>query len=92
MYMQHVIGVNLGPPIAAEYKKDGHFQPVTKPKGTISLYPGHHPFSRRVRKVEKGTTDVLYAAVALYSNGSSSICGLARRWGGIRRSMVHYFE
>jgi hypothetical protein len=24
--------------------------------------------------------------------GSSSICGLARRWGGIRRSMVHYFE
>lgn len=63
MYMQHVIGVNLGPPIAAEYKKDGHFQPVTKPKGTISLYPSHHPFSRRVRKAEKGTTDVLYAAL-----------------------------
>jgi hypothetical protein len=39
-----------------------------------------------------GDLDVLVVAVALHLNGSSSICGLARRWGGIRRSMVHYFE
>jgi hypothetical protein len=25
-------------------------------------------------------------------NGSTSICGLASGWGGIRRSVVHYFE
>jgi AraC family transcriptional regulator len=63
MYTQHVIMVNLGPPITGEYRKGGNFQRVTKSKGTISLFPSHDPFFRRFRKAENGTADVLYVAL-----------------------------
>src|SRR5215475_12312827 len=48
MYMQHVIAVNIGPPISAQYRKDGRFLCVNKPLGAISLYPSQRPFFRRV--------------------------------------------
>jgi AraC family transcriptional regulator len=63
MYMQHVIAVNLGQPIAVEYKKGGRFQRVTKPRGAISLFPSQQPFFRRVAMGGHGAKDVLYMAL-----------------------------
>ena len=65
MYMQHVVALNLGPPITCEYKKNGRFQRMTKATGTIYLSPSHQPFhvSRRPNIDESGFADVLYVAL-----------------------------
>src|SRR6516165_9424476 len=41
MYLQHVIAINIGRPIACEFKKSGRFQRMCKSKGTICLSPSH---------------------------------------------------
>jgi AraC family transcriptional regulator len=63
MYIQHVLAVNVGPPITCEFKKDGRFQRVSKARGTIYLSPGHQPFVRRPKIDESWSADVLYVAL-----------------------------
>jgi hypothetical protein len=63
MYMQHVIDVNLGRSITAQYRKDGRFERVTKPRGAISVFPSQRPFFRRIENGENGATDFLYIAL-----------------------------
>ena len=62
-YMQHVITVNIGRSVTAQYRKDGRFRHVTKPKGAISLFPSQRPFFRRVGSGENGASDFLYLAL-----------------------------
>src|SRR5215469_14898164 len=61
-YMQHVITVNIGRSVTAQYRKDCRFRHVTKPKGAISLFPSQRPF-RRVGSGENGASDFLYLAL-----------------------------
>jgi AraC family transcriptional regulator len=65
MYIQHVIGVNLGPLIDCEFKKCGRFQRMSKTKGTIYLSPSHTSFNvaRHPSMEENGFADVLYVAL-----------------------------
>ena len=62
-YTQHVITVNIGRSVTAQYRKDGRFQGVTKPHGSISLFPSRQPFLRRVESDENGASDFLYLAL-----------------------------
>ena len=62
-YMQHVITINIGRPVVAQYRKDSRFRHVTKPKGAISLFPSQRPFFRRVENVENQPSDFLYMAL-----------------------------
>ena len=61
-YMQHVITVNIGRSVTAQYRKDGRFRHVTKPKGAISLFPSQRPFFRRVGSGENGASDFRHCA------------------------------
>jgi AraC family transcriptional regulator len=62
-YMQHVIAVNIGRRVTAQYRKDGRFQHVTKSKGSISLFPSQQPFFRRVESGQNGASDFLFLAL-----------------------------
>jgi AraC family transcriptional regulator len=62
-YMQHVITINIGRSVTAQYRKDGRLHDVTKPKGAISLFPSQRPFFRRVGSGEAGASDFLYLAL-----------------------------
>jgi AraC family transcriptional regulator len=53
MVKQHVIAVTLGHPIICEFKKEGRFQRVYKPRGAISFCPSRQPFFSRLN-VEGG--------------------------------------
>ena len=39
MFVQHVVAVNVGPPITCEFKKDGRFRRISLPKDAITLSP-----------------------------------------------------
>src|SRR5215469_14198229 len=49
MYLQHVIAINIGPPITCEFKKSGRLQRTCKSKGTICLSPSHETLFRYCR-------------------------------------------
>ena len=62
-YKQHVIAINIGHSTTWEFKKDGRFRRFFKPRGAISFYPSHQPFSGRL-KVTKGVfANVLFLAL-----------------------------
>src|SRR6516165_7525376 len=53
MYLQHVIAINIGPPITCEFKKSGRVQCMCKSKGTICLSPSHETLFRCCRVPEE---------------------------------------
>ncbi len=62
-YKRHVIAINIGHSTTWEFKKDGRFRRFFKPRGAISFYPSHQPFSGRL-KVTKGVfANVLFLAL-----------------------------
>lgn len=65
MYIQHVVAVNVGTPIACEFKKYGRLQRVSKAKGSIYLSPSHQSFHvcRQPTMEENGSADVVYVAL-----------------------------
>jgi AraC family transcriptional regulator len=63
MFKRHVIVINIGQTVTNEFKKEGRFHRFFKPRGAISFFPSHQPFSCRL-KVEKGTLgNVLFLAL-----------------------------
>jgi AraC family transcriptional regulator len=64
MYIQHVIAVNVGPPIICHLKIENRIQRVCKPTGTVFLAPSHSPFFRYCRVSDDHVSaDVLYVAI-----------------------------
>ena len=63
MFIQHVIAVNVGPLITCEFKRNGHFQHLSMPKGAISLSPSQRPFFRRSILDDHASADVLFVAL-----------------------------
>ena len=62
-YQRHVVVINLGHSSTWEFKKEGRFRRFFKPKGAISFFPSHEPFSGRL-KVERGVlANVLFLAL-----------------------------
>ena len=62
MYLQHVIAINIGPPITREFKKSGRLQRTCKSKGTICLSPSHETLFRYCRAPE-GSAEILCVAL-----------------------------
>ena len=63
-YLQHVIAINIGPPITCEFKKSGRLQRMCKSKGTICLSPSHEAlFSYCRTPEENGSAEVLCVAL-----------------------------
>jgi AraC family transcriptional regulator len=63
MYKRHVIAINIGHSITWECKKEGRFQRVFMPRGAISFFPSHQPFSGRL-KVDRGVfANLLFLAL-----------------------------
>jgi AraC family transcriptional regulator len=54
-YKRHVIVLNIGGSSTWEFKKAGRFRSFFKPRGAISLFPSHQPFSGRL-EVESGVS------------------------------------
>ena len=63
MFIQHVMAVNVGPLITCEFKRNGHFQHLSLPKGAISLSPSQRPFFRRSILDDNASADVLFLAL-----------------------------
>src|SRR5262249_36988597 len=63
MFIQHVVAVNVGPPITCEFKKDGRLRRISLPKDAITLSPSQQPFLRRSIVEENATADVLFVAL-----------------------------
>jgi len=63
MFVQHVVAVNVGPPITCEFKKDGRFRRISLPKDAITLSPSQQPFFRRSIVEENAAADVLLVAL-----------------------------
>lgn len=63
MFVQHVVAVNIGPPITCEFKKDGRFQRISMPKDAISLSPSQRPFFRRSIIDENAYANALFVAL-----------------------------
>jgi AraC family transcriptional regulator len=62
-YKRHVVVINLGRSSTWEFKKEGRFRRFFKPRGAISFFPSHQPFSGRL-KVERGVlANVLFLAL-----------------------------
>ena len=62
-YQRHVVVINLGHSSTWEFKKEGRFRRFFKPRGAISFFPSHEPFSGRL-KVERGVlANVLFLAL-----------------------------
>ena len=62
-YQRHVVVINLGHSSIWEFKKEGRFRRFFKPRGAISFFPSHEPFSGRL-KVERGVlANVLFLAL-----------------------------
>jgi AraC family transcriptional regulator len=49
MHKRHVVAINIGHSITCEWKKEGRFQRVFMPRGGISFFPSHQPFSGRLK-------------------------------------------
>jgi AraC family transcriptional regulator len=52
-YQRHLVVINIGHSTTWEFKKAGRFRRFFKPRGAISFFPSHQPFSGRL-KVERG--------------------------------------
>jgi AraC family transcriptional regulator len=63
MFKRHVIAINIGHSLTNEFKIEGRFQRVFKPRGANSFFPSHRPFFLRL-KVERGVfANVLFLAL-----------------------------
>ena len=63
MYKPHVIAINIGHPITWEFKKEGRFQRFFKPRGAISFFPSHQPFSGLLKVERDVLANFLYLAL-----------------------------
>jgi hypothetical protein len=63
MYKRHVIAINLGHSITWECKKEGRFQSVFMPRGAISFFPSHQPFSGRLKVDRDVFANLLFLAL-----------------------------
>ena len=64
MYLQHVIAINVGPPITCEFKKSGRLQRMCKSEGTVCLSPSHETLFSYCRVPEEnGSAEVLCVAL-----------------------------
>ena len=63
MYKQHVIVMNVGKPVALEFKTNGTFQRVTFDPTFIDVIPAYRPFFRRSMLDDDRSADVLYVAL-----------------------------
>jgi AraC family transcriptional regulator len=63
MYKQHLIVVNVGRTTNYEFKKNGRFQKVLKPTGTVSLFPSYQPVSLRVKMDTSRVADLIFLAL-----------------------------
>src|SRR5258708_458 len=63
MYKPHVIAINIGHPITWEFKKEGRFLRFFKPRGAISFFPSHQPFSGLLKVERKVLANFLYLAL-----------------------------
>ena len=62
-YKRHVAVINLGHSTIWEFKKDGRFRRFFKPRGAISFFPSHQPFSGRLKVERGGFANVLFLAL-----------------------------
>ena len=63
VYKRHVIIINIGDSITWETKREGRFRRIYKPRGAITFWPSHQPFSGRL-KVERGAfANILFLAL-----------------------------
>lgn len=59
MYRQHVVCINVGPTMCCEFRKNGGYGRITKPRGAISFFPS----GASLRQRTADPTDTLYAAL-----------------------------
>ena len=53
IYVHHVVALNIGPPITCEVKKNGRFQHMRRPTGTILLSPSQETICRYCKAPEE---------------------------------------
>jgi len=53
IYVHHVLALNIGPPITCEVKKNGRFQHMRRPTGTILLSPSQETICRYCKAPEE---------------------------------------
>jgi AraC family transcriptional regulator len=63
MHKQHVIAINIGHSFTAEFKKEGRFQRCFMPRGGISFFPSHQPFSGRLKVDRDVFANLLFLAL-----------------------------
>jgi AraC family transcriptional regulator len=63
MFKRHVLVVNVGRATNYEFKKNGRFQKVVKPTGTISLFPSCQPFFLRANIETSRVADLIFLAL-----------------------------
>jgi AraC family transcriptional regulator len=62
-YKQHLVVINIGHSTTWEFKKEGRFQRFFKPRGAISFFPSHQPFSGRLKVERDLFANVLFLAL-----------------------------
>lgn len=63
MYIQHVIGVNVGEPITCEYRRAGYYKRVNKRKDAVFFSPSHQPLFQRLEGDKKKSAKAVYLAL-----------------------------
>jgi AraC family transcriptional regulator len=63
MFKRHVIAINIGHSNTCEWKKEGRFQRVFMPRGAISFFPSHQPFSCRTKANRGMLANILVLAL-----------------------------
>ena len=64
LYIQHVIAVNIGPPVICHLQEANGIRRVYKPAGTIFFAPSHEPFFRYCHaSADNVSANVLYVAL-----------------------------
>jgi AraC family transcriptional regulator len=58
-----VITINIGDPITWETKREGQFRRIYKPRGAITFWPSHQPFSGRLKVERDRFANVLFLAL-----------------------------
>ena len=53
IYVHHVVALNIGPPITCEVRKNGRFQHMRRPTGTILLSPSQETICRYCKAPEE---------------------------------------
>jgi AraC family transcriptional regulator len=59
-FVHHVVGVNLGKPVASEVKTRGRFRRILNKTGSICLFPSHHSYFARLNPRKNGFARVLH--------------------------------